>query len=133
MRNQSKFGSTREFFSSLSALFGGLLTYDIALSHSGQENDFLAENWGAPVAILLVLMFGVGWWVEYRIEDLVVFKGGKIAVRVLVILGLIWFLILVGAFLFIPNDFLQHAIEAGALMSLSGFFLRQSVAPPELK
>jgi energy-coupling factor transporter transmembrane protein EcfT len=128
MKNQSKFGSTREFFSSLAALFGGLLIYSSALDYSGPENNFLADNWETPIVALLVLTFGLGWWIEYRIERLVVIRGRKIATRVLFALILAYVLILTGSFVLTQNGFLQDAIGAGELICLSGFFLRQSVA-----
>jgi len=130
MKNQSRFGSTNSFFSALAMLFCGLLGYSSALSYNGRENNFLAENWGAPVAILLALMFGLGWWVEYIIEYLVLFKGRKTAILVYVAFISAYLFVGLGPLVLPVHDFLKHAISAGAFISLGGFILRSSITQP---
>jgi hypothetical protein len=117
------------FFLSLLWLCDGLLKFVYALSKDGVEHSFVADNWGIPVAFLLVIVFGLGWWGEYIFEKRILSKGRKIAIVFLFVFVLAFILLSFGSwFVFTPFGFWQYAISACASFLMSGFFLRVSVA-----
>ena len=132
MKNQSRFVSVGQFFLASVCLFISLLDFESALFSDGLENNFLADNRGIPLVILLTIIFGLGWWFESFIEHLVLSKGRKIAV--LAIFGLIFVFVALGfgSLVFPPLGFLRNAMSASGYILMSGFFFRFSVARPEI-
>ncbi len=127
MKNQSKL--TAQFFVSLIFLFSGLMNFVVALSKNGLENNFVADNWGIPVALLLAIVFGLGWLWANMIERMVLSGRRKAAAVAFFVFLLIFVLLVLGSsFVFTPLGFLQFAMRANGLFLTSGFLLRFSVS-----
>ena len=132
MNFQSKFASSVQFFLGSVFLFVGLVGFKSALTYTGRENNFLADNWGTPLVLLLIIVFSLGWWLESFMEYLALFRGRKLAMLAafgfVLVVGSIGF----GSLVFIPLGFLQYAMSASVYILMSGFFFRLSVARSEV-
>jgi hypothetical protein len=132
MKNQSKFLSATQFLVASGFLFGGLLMFTVALGFRGLKNDFLAENWEAPLVILLTLLFGVGWCLEILVERLMLNKGREVALLVLIGTVILYALIGLGSLLFLSLGFWRYVLLASDNIFVGGFFFRFSAMSPEL-
>lgn len=127
MKSQSLL--TIMFITSWLWLCGGLLKFVGALSNYGVAHNFVAENWGVPAAVLLAIVFALGWWGEYMSEQLMLSKKRKTAVVVYLGYLLLFFLLLIGPyFISTLSGFWHSVMTACALFLMSGLFLRFSAA-----
>jgi len=132
MKNQANFVAAAQFVGALSFLFSGLLNFKSALSFDGLENNFLADNWGTPLIVFLTIIFGLGWWFEGVIENLVLSKGRKITLLALLVLFSVFVSLGFGSLILTPRGFLQSAMSASGYILMSGFFFRFSVIRSEV-
>jgi len=120
-----------QFILALSFLFTTLLNFESALSYSGLENNYLAENWGMPLASFLTLIFGLGWWLEILVEKLALSQGRKPALFAYYGIVLIFALIMFSSLVFTPSGFLRYAISGCGYIFMSSFHFRFSAIHPE--
>jgi len=132
MNNQFKFASTTQIFLAMIFLFGGLLDFKRALSYDGLENNFLADNWGMPLAIFLTLIFGLGWWFESSVENLVLSKGRTIAILAMAGIILLFILFEFGSLALSTNSFFEISIQSSGKILMAGFFFHLSNIHPDL-
>jgi len=104
------------------------------MRYSGSENNFLAENWGGPLIILLTILFGGGWWFEGFVERLLLAKGRKNAILAIMGIVLVFVFLILGSLIFTPAlSFIRRAMWACGCILLSGFLFRFSVIHPDVK
>ena len=132
MNNQSKSASAVQFFTATIFLFLGLTHFQSAQSYNGLENNFMADNWGLPLAFLLTILFASGWWFVSAIENLVLSKGKNAAIFPLVAIFLVFVSTLISSFLFTDPGFLFYAILSSGYFLMCGFFFRFLVVRPEV-
>ncbi len=131
MKNQS--WSPVQFFASLVLFFYGLLNFRNAFSNAGTENNVVAYNWGTPLVVLPAIVFGLGWWFEGFVEQLVLSKGRKTAIVVLCCFFLLFASLVLGTdLIFTRLEFLQSVMGTNGYFLMCGFVLRFSVAKPEV-
>lgn len=120
------------FFMGLLFLSNGLSSLRSALLFDGLESYVVAVNWGTPLVFFLSIIFGIGWWSEAVFENLVLYKGRKIAIIALLVIYLITASVAFGSTVIIPLSFLQYAITASWYFLMSGFLIRFSVMSPDV-
>ncbi len=134
MKNQSRFASTDQFGQGLVFLLLALFQLGSAMRYTGSENNFLSENWGNPLIILLTLLFGTGWWFEGFVEYLLVSRGRKNAILAILGMASVSVFLLLGSVIFAPSrSFIQPAMWASGCILISGFLFHFSVIRPEIK
>src|SRR5687767_5186048 len=105
MKITLKFALVLQFFVASVLLFISLLNFKTALAYDVIQNDFLADNWGTPLVIFLIVIFGLGWWFENWIEYLITTNGRKMAILACIGIGLVFTLIGLSSFMLTIPDF----------------------------
>ncbi len=131
MKNQDKLFTTLRFVVGLASLCFGLIQFSLALTYRPLDNHFLGGVLGIPLAILLTLLFALGWWFEWLFEK-VVSNNGRTAALVFLFSTILIYLISGVVSFLIPIGLFSFAFVAGASVAFGSFWLQLSRLRPEI-
>jgi hypothetical protein len=130
MKNQDKFSSALWFMAGAAFLFFALMQFALALTWRPLDNHFLGGVVGIPLAMLLTLLFMIGWWFGWIFEAIISNQGRKIMLWFLLGVILVYLVIALLSFL-MPVDLSRFALVASDSIVLSGIWFRISRVRPE--
>ncbi len=132
MKNQDKLFAALRFVVGSMFLCWGLIEFSLALTWRPLDNNFLGGVLGIPLAILLTVLFVIGWWFEWLFEKIIVNKGRKTVVVFLLGAIFIYLMIGIASFLILPLGFSSFALMAGTSITFGSFWFQLSRMRPEM-